>query len=175
MKSKKGGGKRQQAFDEKTGRYVRINKNKSILALTILDTMGTNNASIKEMFPVYKGAETDLVYCEVFVRRSRCRIISKNIRDGKLIYLLTERPRDDKSKYLIEMGYNINEKEKLLNDILKFTDFETLRFNRINERTLNCEAKTILRGHIVTTCWQLTKDFELNFLTLLPKGEKKWK
>ena len=175
MKTKKGGGKHQQAFDEKTGRYAKENKNNSLFKLAFLDSIGVDNTNLKDLFPTYKDKETDLEYCQTFVRMSRRRIISKNIRESKLVYLLTERPKDDKSKYLAKIGYNMKDKDLLLNDILKFTDFKTLRFNRINEHTLNCEAKTILHGCLVTTCWQLTDNFELNFLTLLPKGEKKWK
>lgn len=116
-----------------------------------------------------------MIIASFFVNICKTRITFKNISEEKIIYLLTKAEKNDKSKYLNQIGYNIDDKDALLNDILAFTDFNTLCFRNLTQYSLNCQAKTVLHGHIVTTGWRLTEDFELKFVTLIPKGEKKWK
>ncbi len=78
-------------------------------------------------------------------------------------------------KYAIKLGYSEKEKEKLLDDIEGNTVIKTLTFSRLEEKCLKCEAKTILKGNIVTSIWELKENLEIRFITLIPGGEKRWK
>ena len=66
MKTKKGGGKHEQAFDERTGRYVKSDyskENNAILRLSLLNEFEIGNADLRSFFPAF-GVNDD--YCKFF-------------------------------------------------------------------------------------------------------------
>ena len=37
------------------------------------------------------------------------------------------------------------------------------------------EAKTVLKGKLVKTIWRIEKNLTINFIILIPGGDKQWK
>jgi len=114
-------------------------------------------------------------YFDLFVKYSKQFIESSDIALSKCNYILTFFENNDKSNFLNELGYyKINMKD-LAKDIRYGTDYSTLKFSRVRKNHILCEAKTILKKYIVTSVWELQKNFSVRFVTLLPGGDKKWK
>lgn len=178
MSYKIGGGDHLQPYSAKNGQYEEAqekagqNENDT-KNLVLVHYFGFSKEDLPFCFPTYGVHDVD--YCDIFVKYSRARIKGVLIDERKAVYLLTYKEKDDKSLFLNKLGYNENEKDKLLDDIRDNTDIKTLTFSRFEEKCLKCEAKTILKGNIVTSIWELKENLEIRFITLIPGGEKRWK
>ena len=112
--------------------------------------------------------------CALFVEYARKSIHGAEMDIRKCDYLLTFSKDSDKSKFLETLGYSLSAPGKLRTDILCNTNWQTLTFSSYLKQCFRCIAQTNLNGKLVTTVWELRKDFTLRFLTLIPGGDKKW-
>ena len=120
----------------------------------------------------------DETYCTLFVKYClNTREIS--IPQEKVTkYLLIPREKDDKSKFLNNIGYNINNWQKLYSEIVEGTNFKNISRIRLTQYTLNFATETTLldlnkyKMVSVTTIWKVNKDLSLSFVSLLPKEYK---
>lgn len=137
----------------------------------LIDLFNFSIDKINIRFPYYKIHDEE--YCNLFLKIFSRYIKNFKIKEAKLDYLLTSRVKDDKSKFLNSLGYNLNNKNILLNDIIENTDLKSLTYHQISEYGFICEGKTILKGKIVITGRELEKDLTLRLITLIPGGDKK--
>ncbi len=179
MEFKLGGGKHLQPYDPENGQYtnedlVRI-KEKDMENLVLIYIFGLDYDSFYIHFPNYKIHDND--YCKLFVKYIRTYIknIDVVIEERKMNYLLKEVKSDDKSKFLLDLGYDFINTEILMDEIRWGTDFKTSKFRNISKYTFNIMTKTTLRGKIVTTGRQINEDGTVRFITLIPGGDKIWK
>lgn len=179
MNLKIGGGGRLQVYDPKDGQYTKENA-KSLNKidkenLVVLYIFGLDDGSSIIHFP--DSNIHDREYCELFVKyiRASIRNVDVTIEKPKMTYLITKKVDSDKSEFLKFLGYSSDNLDELCDDIRWNTDFKTLKFKCINQHTFNVEAKTKIKGYVVTTGWQINKDGTIRFLTLVPGGDKKWK
>ncbi len=179
MNFKIGGGDRFQEYDPEDGRYKEKNfealLEEDMKNLVLGHIFGIKSNEYLIRFPHY-GIHDD-EYCKLFVKyiRKHIDLGDAEIAESKINYLLTEQKGRDKSKFLLELGYNLRCSEALIDDIYEGTDFKTLEFKKMTEYSLNARAKTKLKGYIVTTAWQINKDGTVRFITLIPGGDKIWK
>lgn len=179
MDLKIGGGNRLQEYDHEDGRYKdndcasSLEKDMENLVLGYLFCIESNKSLIR--FPHYGIHDDD--YCELFVKYIRKNITlgDVEIADSKMNYLLSEQKGRDKSKFLLNLGYNLTCPEALIEDICNGTDFKTLEYKKLTSHSLNAKAKTKLKGYLVATGWQINKDGTVRFITLIPGGDKIWK
>lgn len=176
MPYKLGGGNHLQYYDEENGKYSDETKTKLMEKdkenLALLKLFDIKFCKYKLHFPNYNIHDVD--YCIDFVEYFKNDIKNKIIIENKLKYLLTYNENNDKSKFLISMGYNIENLKELYNDIILNTDFKTIKYKDIDKYGLRVKAKTILKGKTVTTGWMFERNFNLRFLTLIPGGDKEW-
>lgn len=174
MGHKIGGGDHLQYYDENDGQYADedkakiLEKDKENLVLYHLFDMHYEH--IVFHFPVY-GIH-DKEYCEMFVSAFRNRIKKMSFDIRKAEYLLTPRDKDDKSKFLGMAGYSMNDKEKLIEDIKNATHISQLEYLDITKYALKCKQTIEVNGRQALIVWKLTKDLEINFVTLIPYGGK---
>ncbi len=157
-------------YDDKT--KAKLNKqDKDNLIMSHIFGLGHNELFFHH--PTFGISDDE--YSELFVKYSRRHINnSVIIDDRKMEYLLTPKDRDDKSSFLIGLGYSLRNPEALWREIYQNTDKNTLSFARLTPHALLCKAKTVLRGKIVTTIWALEPIMSLRFITLIPGGDKTW-
>ena len=177
MPLKKGGGGHLQFYDGIDGQYdddekAHINAEDKI-ALSLVHYFGLPFNELTFHFPVF-GIHDD-EYCALFVEYAKAAVKRFEIDERKLLYLLTPRMDNDKSKFLRSLGYFESNLNKLYADIHCGTQINSLRSKELTQYGLKCEAKTLLEGKIVTTAWVLEKNFTIRFITLIPGGDKKWK
>ena len=176
MPYKKGGGDRLQYYDEADGQYDEDTKKRmneaDMKALSTVHYFGHPYDELIFHWPVYGLHES--AYCALFVEYARKSIHGAEMDIRKCDYLLTFRKGSDKSKFLEALGYSLSAPGKLRTDILCNTNWRTLTFSSYLKQCLRCIAQTNLNGKLVTTVWELRKDFTLRFLTLIPGGDKKW-
>ncbi len=177
MPLKKGGGNHLQFYDGADGQYddeekARINEEDK-KALSLVHYFGLSFNELVFHFPTF-GLHDD-EYCRLFVQFSRKAVKRFKVDEMKIVYLLKPRERDDKSKFLHALGYSIDGVEELRADIHCGTTIDTLMFKEFSKFGIKCEAKTVLKGKIVTTAWMLENDFTIRLITLIPGGDKKWK
>ena len=100
---------------------------------------------------------------------------SKISKDKLLKYLLVPRPENDKSKFLKQAGYTLNNWERLRNDLRKALKLEEAEKIDENEYGEIFELKTELQGpasvslHVVTIWIKLKSTGETRFVTLFPE------
>ena len=177
MPVKIGGGNKLQYYDKDAGEYSDEQK----LDLNEIDKenlvmyhyYGIDDETIVFHFPNYKIH--DIEYCEMFCQFAKDKVTLNEINDEKIIYLLKFDPKKDKSTFLNNLGYNLNNIQKLKDDIFNKTFLKSLLFTRINKWGMSVIAPTKLNGTIVTSVWMLNADFTLRFITLIPGGDKIWK
>lgn len=179
MGFKLGGGNHMQPYDSNNGQYTdkelsKIN-NQDMKNLALVHIYGFNDKELIFHFPNYKIHTKE--YCKLFVEYIRNFINNDDviIENSKMVYLLTKLKQNDKSLFLQNIGYNTNDLQELMNDIRKGTNFKKSEFKIIRETTFNIQAKTILKGYVVTTAWQLKEDGNVRLITLIPGGNKIWK
>lgn len=176
MPYKKGGGDRLQYYDEADGQYDEEAKKRmneaDMKALSKVHYFGYPCDELIFHWPVY-GLH-DSAYCALFVEYARKSIHGAEMDIQKCDYLLTPNEGSDKSKFLKALGYDLSDPGKLRSDILCNTYLKTLTFSSSLKKCFRCIAQTSLDGKLVTTVWELRKDFTLRFLTLIPGGDKRW-
>ena len=177
MPYKIGGGEHLQYYDENDGKYddqakKRLN-DEDKKALTLVHYFGLSYSYLVFHWPLYNVHDNE--YCDIFVKYVRKYIKEYEMDINKAFYLLTYQTGHDKSEFLKKLGYDVNDPEKLKNDICCYTDASTLTFSRLTKDCFRCIAKTILMGKIVTSIWELKRNFKIRFITLIPGGDKKWK
>lgn len=69
----------------------------------------------------------------------------------------------------------MNDERAALFDIYNGTDLRTMIFSRYDNGCFACLAETKLKGLSVTTVWEIQKNLDIRFITLIPGGEKRWK
>ena len=179
MKFKIGGGNHLQLYDPNDGQYVEGNYKKlnetDMENLVLLYVFGLDYAHLKIHFPDPKIHDEE--YCKLFAKYMRGFISERDaiIEAPKMGYLLTKHKGKDKSSFLMGLGYSIESLSDLMDDIRWGTDFKTISFKSIHEYSYNVQAKTTLKGVVVTTGWQISKDGSVRLLTLIPGGDKLWK
>lgn len=177
MPYKKGGGNLPQLYDIETGQYddetkTKINENDK-KSLVLVHYFGIHYNELDFHFPAY-GLHDD-EYCDIFVKYCRRIIRNFDVDINKCVYFLRPTVKNDKSKFLVSLGYSISNPENLLSDIYCNTYVDTLTFSSFNKGYLRCIAKTILKGKIVTSVWELKTNFHIRLITIIPGGDKKWK
>lgn len=178
MPLKKGGGNHLQFYDEADGQYddeeerARINEEDK-KALSLVHYFGLPFNELVFHFPTF-GLHDD-EYCGLFVQYAKGSIKRFEIDERKIDYLLSFNFGRDKSLFLTRLGYNANTARELCSDIYCNTDVQSLTFSGFRNNCLKCVAKTVLKGKLVTTVWELKKDFKLRLITLIPGGDKRWK
>lgn len=182
MDYKIGGGSRLQPYDEDNGQYTdkelaEIAK-KDMENIVMVVLFGLNYEHLKFHFP-RKGIHS-IEYCDYFVQ-----YVKKNhlygkpfMDDAKLAnYLFKYRNADDKSKFMIEvLGFANDERGWALakSSILSGLDYGTMEFSPLH--WVDCLKVTInttifdYNGckHNLVTVWEMQKDFNLRFITLIP-------
>lgn len=177
MPLKRGGGNHLQFYDEADGQYsdeeiARMNEeDKKALALIHYFELPFNELVFH--FPVF-GLHDD-EYCRLFIRYARKVIKDFKIDERKIGYLLSFNKKGDKSAFLADLGYGDANARELLSDIYCCTEVQSLTFAKLTNHCLKCIAKTVLKGKLVTSVWELQKDFTIRFITLIPGGDKTWK
>ena len=177
MPYKMGGGNHLQYYDINDGQYdnqskKRINEEDK-KALAMVYYFGLPYDDLIFHWPLF-GAHDD-EYCDLFVKYARQYVHDFEMDINKALYLLSYQVNHDKSKFLKTIGYDASNLETLRKDICHCTDVSSLTFSRITKDCLKCSAKTILKGKLVTSVWELKPDFTIRFITLIPGGDKKWK
>lgn len=179
MEFKLGGGRHLQPYDPENGQHtdedlVKI-KEKDMENLVLIYIFGIDYDHLSIHFPNYKIHDDE--YCELFAKYIRQYIKNMDvvIEERKMGYLLKKADSDDKSEFLLGLGYDPADIRKLISDIRWDTDFTVSKFKVLNKFTFNIMAKTTLKGKIVTTAWQINKDGTVRFITLIPGGDKIWK
>ena len=177
MPYKKGGGNHLQYYDETDGEYDEETKKKindaDKKALTMVHYFDYPFNELTFHWPIQKLHDQE--YLEMFVKQASKSVKTAMVAIEKCGYLLKFDAKKDKSKFLLELGYAANDASKLRNDILCGTDLRTLSFSRYTSDCLSCIAKTTLNNKIVTTVWELKRDFTIRLITLIPGGDKQWK
>ncbi len=179
MEFKLGGGRHLQPCDPENGQYtdedlVKI-KEKDMKNLVLIQIFGLDYDHLSIHFPDYKIHDSK--YCKLFVEyiSQYIKNVDVVIEERKMDYLLKTADADDKSRFLLSLGYDSTDVRRLISDIRLGTDFAVSKFRNINEFTFNIMSKTTLKGKIVTTGWQISKDGTVRFITLIPGGDKIWK
>ncbi len=177
MPYKLGGGNHLQYYDEIDGQYGDERKKSQceddMTSLTMVYCFGLDNENLVFHWP--KLGVHDDEYCSLFVQYSKQRISGMDVDIRKCAYLMKYDAGRDKSRFLSELGYDSLSLESLRNDIISNTDLQILNFSRLISTCLKCVAKTELHGKIVTTVWELKKDYKIRLITLIPGDDKKWK
>ena len=179
MEFKLGGGRHLQPYDPENGQYTDEDfakiKEKDMENLVLIYIFGLDYDHLSFHFPDYRIHDKE--YCEMFAKYIRQYIKNEDvvIEERKMGYLLRKTNADDKSEFLLGLGYDLADIRKLMSDIRWGTDFTVSKFRNIGEFTFNIMAKTTLKGKVVTTAWQISKDGTVRFITLIPGGDKIWK
>ena len=177
MPYKKGGGNKLQFYDDADGQYddetrAKLNEDDK-KALVLVHYFGISYNESPFHFPTYGIHDEE--YCDIFVKYSRNLVKNLSIDKNKALYLLSRNTANDKSAFLVSIGYSLNNQDELISDICYHTDLHSLIFARHKKGYLGCVAKTVLNGRVVTTVWSLERDLSLRFITLIPGGDKRWK
>lgn len=177
MNYKKGGGNHLQPYDEKTGQYddetkAKINEEEK-KSLILFHYFGLPYNDLDFRFPVFNLHDDE--YCDIFVKYSRKVIKYFDIDDRKGVHFLQYKIKDDKSLFLKKLGYSLENYHELISDIYCNTNVNSLTFSKFDKQCLKCIAKTILRGKIVTSVWELKSNFHIRLITIIPGGDKRWK
>lgn len=173
---KVGGGDHLQQYNADNGQYSNEDKTKFNEGdkenLVLVHYYGFSIEKFPFHFPMCGIHDNE--YCDIFVKYSRQHIKKVVIDERKAFYLLGHREKDDKSLFLEKIGYGLDNTGELLNDIIHNTEIQSLTFSRMEAKCLKCEARTTLKGKIVTTIWELKANFEIRFITMIPGGDKRW-
>lgn len=176
MPYKPGGGEHLQYYDEENGEYseekAKASAEKDKENLVLYYWYGMEYPNLTFHFP--KFGIHDEEYCDTFVYFYRKNIEKITIELPKLKYLLTPDPKKDKSKFLMSLGYSLEQLVFLKNDIINGTEWDKLRFGKLTNFGITAKCKTVLKDKIVTTIWELDQDFNVRLITLIPGGDKKW-
>lgn len=102
------------------------------------------------------------------------------IPDAKLTrYLLLRRSRDDKSKFLAQAGFSLENPEALLLALRQITLLNDAIEDRSDEFGTYYQVKGVLQGvngttlNVITIWLQRKSDRQFQFLTLVPNKETK--
>lgn len=176
MPYKPGGGEHLQYYDEKNGEYsekrAKASAEKDKENLVLYYWYGMEYPNLTFHFP--KFGVHDEEYCQTFVYFYRKNIKGKTIDAAKLKYLLTPDPKKDKSKFLTGLSYSLTNLDSFKNDIINGTEWATLCFGKLTSFGITAKCKTVLKGKVVTTIWELNQDFNVRLITLIPGGDKTW-
>ncbi len=87
-------------------------------------------------------------------------------------YLLAKKEKNDKSKYLLSLGYSKENWQDLLNDIKNISVNNDLVLERTSEFGNLYSIKGVLKSKLIITIWlqQVNKDV-YKFITLYPNYE----
>lgn len=81
-------------------------------------------------------------------------------------------PKDDKSKFLGQANYTLENWQELRDDLLKLTQIETAQRLRSTPYGIKYKIRGELRGLKVITIWMVLDD-TAKFVTLIPdKGDR---
>ncbi len=176
MPYKSGGGEHLQYYDEETGEYseekAKASAEKDKANLVLYYWYGMEYPNLIFHFP--KFGVHDKEYCQTFVYFYRKNVKEKTIDSAKLKYLLMPDPKKDKSKFLISLGYSLSNYDSLKNAIINGTEWDELSYSKLTPFGLTAKCKTILKGKIVTTIWELNQNFDVRLITMIPGGDKIW-
>ncbi len=88
-------------------------------------------------------------------------------------YLLVEKRKNDKSKFLLSLGYSIQNWEELANDICVIAENNEPRLERESEFGDLYSIKGFLKIKAIITIWlQQTESGAYRFVTLYPDHEQ---
>jgi len=180
MPYKIGGGNHLQFYDESNGQYDDQTKAKMLdedkINLYMVYLFGEDDIFKDKVFHYPLQGVHDHEYNELFVKYYRRYVKEFTIDENKLRYLFKYDSKKDKSQFLYhQLGYSPRDCITALELDLKYnTEIQSMRYSRYNDKCLTVEAKTTIRGCIVTTIWELTKELKLRLITLIPGGDKKW-
>jgi len=170
---KPGGGNHLQLYNLKNGEYTdqekQIMRSYDNFALWSYRQNG-ENSKFKFHFPTEGIHEEG--YCKEFIQCLRDFLIKPEYRESKMNYLLTFHLKNDKSKFLNNIGYYRYNYKELFHDLCKKTLRHTLNFSKFSHGAVLLTAKTILKGKEVTTIWKLEETLSLTIVTLIPGGYK---
>lgn len=178
MPTKPGGGNLPQEYDPDNGQYTDEAKASMLKQdLRALDRLKHSSIIIRGYEPHFPthGIHND-EYNKKFVELYRHEFKNPSIAKGKIGYLFKYNEKGDKSSKLTEWGYSSYWPEYLEKDIMKNTDFKTVKYDRMSiskdgkHGYLIVKAITWLNNHRTTTCWEVHKDYTLTFTTLVPNG-----
>jgi hypothetical protein len=176
MPLKRGGGNHMQLYDSRNGEYTDQEKERmrdyDDWVISSFEIYG-EESTCKFHFPIEGVHKTD--YCIRFVRNIRSDLIAPSFVKPKMDYLLTYQSKNDKSKFLNGLGYSINNPYELFRDICVNTERESIEFSKFSFGEMLVVAKTVLKGKLVKTVWKIEKNLTINFVTLIPGGDKQWK
>ena len=146
------GGDKLQFYDSKNGEYSEKEKKtfneKDKESLALAHYFGIKEIDLVIHWPDSKIHDEE--YCDLFVKYSRNSIKYFKMNDSKAIYLLTPQEANDKSKFLNELGYTLENFGSLISDIYCNTNIQTLTFSRFKDTCLKCIALTTLNDKKVT-------------------------
>ena len=173
MPYKKGGGNKPELYSEKTGEYVRnprcIEDEKNLVMNKIFG-VETNKPISYPIFGVH-----DEEYCELVIKY--CLDINNPLLevDKLTCYLLVQKDKNDKSKLLNQLGYDLSNWKELGEQIIKGTNFKKKRLSRYqsNAFTISAETKIVNKKtnsyYSCTTIWAVQFNFKIRFVTLIPE------
>ena len=176
MPLKPGGGNHMQLYDSRNGEYTESEKQNMRRYDNYAIASYKWNSEISEAkfhFPIECVHDKD--YCRNFVKCIRDDIKKPIYSQPKMKYLMSSRTRDDKSKFVISLGYSLSRPNDLFRDICIGTKRDTIEFAKFSAGALLVEAKTTIKGKLVKTIWRLEKNLDISLVTLIPGGDKIWK
>ncbi|MCQ3914388.1 MAG: hypothetical protein MJ201_01005 [Mycoplasmoidaceae bacterium] len=154
MPYKPGGGYLPQPYDPDNGQYTDEDKasmsKSDMRALNQLRSSHTITVGYEPHFPT-QGIH-DEEYNKQFVELFRHKFEKPSIPENKCSYLMSSNATHDKSGFLRSIGYSKYSLFELNDDILKNTDFATIKYSRMKQGGyLLGKALTNLKGYLVTT------------------------
>lgn len=85
-----------------------------------------------------------------------------------------DRFRHDTPFSLLLLSYFLANLDRLKNDIINGTEWDTPCFGKLTSFGITAKCKTVLKDKVVTTIWELNQDFNVRLITLILGGDKTW-
>lgn len=171
MPFKPGGGYVPQPYNAKNGQYIDKMKFNELELHKIKKFINEHTFFVGDEpnWPTFSWHNDE--YNKIFVQAYRHRFNPQQINENKIKYLLTWKDTNDKSNFLIKLGYNISNIQCLQEDLINCAKFELSIYNKIHEYGLKIYVPVKLKNKFVVASWifENKSDRKLKFVTLLEK------